>query len=452
MAQDVQQDEYSVMQNYQQADESVYSGQVPTVSLYGGIPGVALSVPGNPSVTPNAITLLNGQNTQEAAEMESTISVPQQPDQSALWMVNGATAHLSNPHIVKKGNTTDLAASLRSGLNAAIRAASGSFLSVRGGHVSTMGVGAGALFGTGGRTLLLLRATTLRTWMERSPGLVVAGMAQARSSRMGIGTQGADSPAILVTGQGSRLQAYETVLLTEGVRSPAVLCSAGLNLDTARVQADMSPALVLEPEGGATLSQVTLRGCNPATVLLRSRKSNGADGPTLRLSMVNCIMPSVQDNPLFYVTNVQADVVLSSMSVGQFGNRLLQVSGYTWGTAGYNGGNLFLRADNSTLSGDMDVDGISRVDVILGQGSVWKGMFTGSGGTSLSLERGSVWQPGGACMVGRIDFGGRDPKEGVRSIQQVQGADVVYDPRVNPGLEGRSYTLPNGGRLLPAAE
>lgn len=448
----MQQDEYSVMQNYRQADNAAYSGQAPAVSLYGGMPGVALPLPGNPSVPPNAIYLLNGQNTQEPAEMESTIAVPQQPDQSALWMVNDATAHLSTPHIVKKGDTTDLAASWQSGLNAAIRVASGSFLSMRGGHISTMGIGASALFGTGGKTLLLLRETTLRTWMDRSPGLVVTAMAQARSSRAGIGTQGADSPAVLVTGQGSRLQAYETVLLTEGAQSPAVLCNAGLNLDTARVQADMSPALVLEAEGGATLSQVTLSGTNPATVLLRSREPNGADGPPLRLSMVRCVMPVVQDNPLFYITNVQADVVLSGMSVGQVGKCLLQVSGYMWGTAGYNGGNLFLRADNSRLNGDMNVDHISRADVILGQGTVWKGRFRGSGNTALSLERGSVWQPGGTCQVGGIDFGGREPQEGVSSIQQERGADVIYDPRVNPGLKGLSYSLPNGGRLLPGTE
>lgn len=448
----MQQGEYSVMQNYRQADNAAYSGHVPDVSLYGGIPGVALPLSTNPSVPPNAINLLNGQDTQEPAEMESDIAEPQQPDQSALWMVNDATAHLSNPHIVKKGNTADLAASGQSGLNAAIRVASGSFLSVRGGHISTMGIGASALFCTGGKTLVLLRETTMRTWMDRSPGLVVTAMAQARSSRAGIGTQGAGSPAIVVSGQGSRLQAYETVLLTEGAQSPAVLCNAGLHLDTARVQADMSPALVLEAEGGATLSQVTLRGTNPATVLLRSRGPNGADGPPLSLGMVRCIMPVVQDNPLFYVTNVQADVVLSNMSVGQAGKCLVQVGGYMWGTAGYNGGNLFLRADNSRLNGDMDVDHISHADVILGQGTVWKGKFTGGGSTALSLERGSVWQPGGACRVGSIDFGGREPREGVSSILQVRGADVVYDPRVNPGLKGLSYPLPNGGRLLPATE
>lgn len=448
----MQQGEYSVMQNYLQADNAAYSGHAPAVPLYGGMPGVVQPFPGNPSVPPNAIMLLNGQDTQEPAEMESDIAVPQQPDQSALWMVDGATAHLSTPHIVKKGNTTDLAASRQSGLNAAIRVASGSFLSMRGGHVSTMGIGASALFGTGGKTLLLLRETTLRTWMDSSPGLVVASMAQARSSRAGIGTQGAGSPAILVSGQGSRLQAYETVLLTEGAQSPAVLCSAGLNLDTARVQADMSPALVLEAEGGATLSQVALSGTNPATVLLRSRGPNGADGPPLSLSMVRCIMPVSGDNPLFYITNVQADVVLSNMSVGQTGKCLLQVGGYMWGTAGYNGGNLFLRADNSRLNGDMDVDHISHADVILGHGTVWKGKFTGSGSTALSLERGSVWQPGGACQVGSIDFGGREPQEGVSSIQQARGADVVYDPRVNPGLKGLSYSLPDGGRLLPATE
>lgn len=445
------QGEYSVMQDFLQEDNAAYSGHAPSAWSDGGTSsGDAVPMSGNPAVTPSALSLLNGLNTRQQEDSESLIAAPHLPDQSALWLMNGASAHLNNPHIIKKGNTTNLEASRQGGLNAAIRAAGGSFLSMRDGHISTMGIGAAALFGAGNRTLLLIRGSSLRTWMDSSPGLAATSLSQARTSYLSISTQGTNSPAVLITGQGSRMLAYETLLLTEGPQSPAILCSAGLNMDAARLQSDMSPALVVEPEGGVTLSQAALSGTNPATVLLRSQQANGADGPPLRLSLVRCSLSGMQDEPLFLITNVQADVTLSSVKVGQAGRRLMQVSAYLWGTAGYNGGNLFLRADDSHLSGDIEVDVLSRADVILGQGTVWEGKFTDGGRTALSLERGAVWQPGGSCMVGSIDFGGREPEEGVRSILQVQGADVIYDPRVNPGLENRSFSLPNGGRLLPA--
>jgi hypothetical protein len=90
---------------------------------------------------------------------------------------------------------------------------------------------------------------------------------------------------------------------------------------------------------------------------------------------------AIESGAMFYVTNTTANIVLSGTTLYFDSSKanLLTVAGNdsnNWGTAGSNGGTVTFTAIGETLSGGIDVDTISSLDLYLLTGTVYTGAAT----------------------------------------------------------------------------
>jgi len=94
---------------------------------------------------------------------------------------------------------------------------------------------------------------------------------------------------------------------------------------------------------------------------------------------------------MFYVTNTSSNIQLSNVALKPAANTyLLLVSGNDgakgWGTAGSNGGKCTFTASSQTLDGNIEVDGISTLDLSIKDGSAFTGSINADGTTASSLK------------------------------------------------------------------
>jgi hypothetical protein len=154
--------------------------------------------------------------------------------------------------------------------------------------------------------------------------------------------------------------------------------------------------------------------------------------------------------PLFYVTNTNAEVTLSGVDAGATSGKLIDVSG-RWGTEGSNGGNLTFTADQQTLSGDIEVNNISTLSVVLQNGSALTSAINAADTgkeVNLTLDASSAWNVTAdsylSCLTNPDGISGG-------SITNItgNGHTVYYAQDACPALGGKTYQLTGGGTLQP---
>ena len=106
-----------------------------------------------------------------------------------------------------------------------------------------------------------------------------------------------------------------------------------------------------------------------------------------------------QSGAVFYCTNTASEIYLTGaeLTLSEDGT-LLIVSAGRWGKDGNNGGNCAFYADSQTLTGDVIVDAISKLDFQL-TGSSYTGAITGDGAVSVTLDSNSAWTLTGDSYV-----------------------------------------------------
>ena len=106
-----------------------------------------------------------------------------------------------------------------------------------------------------------------------------------------------------------------------------------------------------------------------------------------------------------------------------------------------------MTATRQKLSGDVEADALSRISLLLNDGSEWTGALDAAGTareSSLHLSKGAHWSLTADSYVGSFS-----DELGDFSNIASNGFSVYYDSGKNPSLQGRIYDLPGGGRLVP---
>ncbi len=137
---------------------------------------------------------------------------------------------------------------------------------------------------------------------------------------------------------------------------------------------------------------------------------------------------TAKNGGMFYITNTACTMTLSGVDIRNedADGRLLVVSGnsasHGWGTAGQNGAQVTLTADAQILSGAIEVDSISTLQLTLQNGSSFTGTVNvtenAQGGTAVAdnavvrVGSGCTWTLTGNCTVtaltnnGTINYNG----------------------------------------------
>lgn len=202
--------------------------------------------------------------------------------------------------------------------------------------------------------------------------------------------------------------------------------------------ANNSEALVIEGQNSIKLNDCDVSGNmsdtkgtssdeNVHNVMIYQSMSGDAEVGTSVFTMEGGSLTS-NNGDVFYVTNTHTLITLSDVEIISEDSEgvLFRITGNSasrgWGTAGANGAQAELTAENQTLEGDIVVDTISTLDFDLTDGSVLTGTINiidnEQGGTAVSdnavvtIDSDSVWNLTGDCVIseltnkGTINFNG----------------------------------------------
>lgn len=358
-------------------------------------------------------------------------------DENAL-RVDGAEVTLDDITVKKSGgNSSNTEDGDFYGQNAALLATNGATVSVRNARILSSAQNGNGVFSYGEGTTVNISDSVITTTADNSGGLQTTGGGTTNASDLTIETSGNSSAAIRSDRGGGTVNADGGSYTSNGLNSPAVYSTADITVKNAALTANNSEALVIEGQNSITLENCTVSGSmsengtsadeNTHNVMIYQSMSGDAEVGTSNFSMTGGSLTG-KNGDLFYITNTHSTITLSGVTLNNEDNsaNLMTIAGnsasHGWGTAGKNGAQVELTADNQTLTGAITVDSISTLDLTLQNGSDFTGTLNivdnAEGGTAVennavvTIGAGCTWTLTGDCTLtsltnnGTINFNG----------------------------------------------
>lgn len=358
-------------------------------------------------------------------------------DENAL-RVDGAEVTLDDITVKKSGgNSSNTEDGDFYGQNAALLATNGATVSIRNARILSSAQNGNGVFSYGEGTTVNISDSVITTTADNSGGLQTTGGGTTNASDLTIETSGNSSAAIRSDRGGGTVNADGGSYTSNGLNSPAVYSTADITVKNAVLTANNSEALVIEGQNSITLENCTVSGSmsengtsadeNTHNVMIYQSMSGDAEVGTSNFSMTGGSLTG-KNGDLFYITNTHSTITLSGVTLNNEDNsaNLMTIAGnsasHGWGTAGKNGAQVELTADNQTLTGAITVDSISTLDLTLQNGSDFTGTLNivdnAEGGTAVennavvTIGAGCTWTLTGDCALtsltnnGTINFNG----------------------------------------------
>lgn len=358
-------------------------------------------------------------------------------DENAL-RVDGAEVTLDDITVKKSGgNSSNTEDGDFYGQNAALLATNGATVSIRNARILSSAQNGNGVFSYGEGTTVNISDSVITTTADNSGGLQTTGGGTTNASDLTIETSGNSSAAIRSDRGGGTVNADGGSYTSNGLNSPAVYSTADITVKNAALTANNSEALVIEGQNSITLENCTVSGSmsengtsadeNTHNVMIYQSMSGDAEVGTSNFSMTGGSLTG-KNGGLFYITNTHSTITLSGVTLNNEDNsaNLMTIAGnsasHGWGTAGKNGAQVELTADNQTLTGAITVDSISTLDLTLQNGSDFTGTLNivdnAEGGTAVennavvTIGAGCTWTLTGDCTLtsltnnGTINFNG----------------------------------------------
>lgn len=358
-------------------------------------------------------------------------------DENAL-RVDGAEVTLDDITVKKSGgNSSNTEDGDFYGQNAALLATNGATVSIRNARILSSAQNGNGVFSYGEGTTVNISDSVITTTADNSGGLQTTGGGTTNASDLTIETSGNSSAAIRSDRGGGTVNADGGSYTSNGLNSPAVYSTADITVKNAALTANNSEALVIEGQNSITLENCTVSGSmsengtsadeNTHNAMIYQSMSGDAEVGTSNFSMTGGSLTG-KNGDLFYITNTHSTITLSGVTLNNEDNsaNLMTIAGnsasHGWGTAGKNGAQVELTADNQTLTGAITVDSISTLDLTLQNGSDFTGTLNivdnAEGGTAVennavvTIGAGCTWTLTGDCTLtsltnnGTINFNG----------------------------------------------
>ena len=324
------------------------------------------------------------------------------------------------------------------GANAALLATDGANVTIKKATVSSSAQNGNGVFSYGSGTTVNISDSKITTTADNSGGIQTAGGGTTNASDLEIDTSGNSSAAIRSDRGGGTVNVDGGTYTSNGYNSPAVYSTADITVKNATLTANNSEALVLEGQNTIDIENCDVTGNmsdtegtssdeNVHNVMIYQSMSGDAEEGTSEFSMTGGSLTS-NNGDMFYVTNTKSTINLSGVSIvnKDADGYLMRICGnsgaHGWGTAGSNGADVEFTADAQTLSGNIVVDTISKLNMTLKNGSSFTGTIniTDNEDNStavddnavVTVEKGCTWTLTGDCTLtsltnnGTINFNG----------------------------------------------
>ena len=383
----------------------------------GGGPGGA-SAP----TSYDAVTDMTEDTTENGKTYSSTGT-----DENAIHVSNGASVNLSDFTVTRNSSeSTGGDQSSFYGIGAGILVTDGT-AELKNGTITTDAKGGAGVFSYGDG-VVNISDTTITTSQDTSGGIHVAGGGTLNAKNLTVETTGESSAAIRSDRGGGTMTVNGGSYTSKGIGSPAVYCTADIDIQNARLTAEGSEAVCIEGLNSLKLTDCNLAGDMPEneqndclwTVILYQSMSGDSEIGNSTFDMEGGTLTS-HAGGLFYTTNTESSFYLKNVTITPSASNdfFLKCTGNAnkrgWGQSGANGADCEFSADTQVMEGDVIWDSISTLNFTMKNGSTLTGAFIqdescagngGSGYANLTIGSGCTWTVTGDSRITSLNNSG----------------------------------------------
>ncbi|MBR5389053.1 hypothetical protein IK146_00570 [Candidatus Saccharibacteria bacterium] len=311
--------------------------------------------------------------------------------QNAL-LVTGGEFNLSDTKITKSGDEASEESDFY-GTNAAVLITDGA-LTLSDSQVDTSGAHANGIFAYGNGNATISN-TAITTTNNNSGGIMVAGGGKLSATGSTVETKGNSSAAIRSDRGGGTIEIFGGDYTTHGQGSPAIYSTASITVSDAELTSTSSEGVVIEGSNSVNLSHVTLTDTNNTLngnsetykniFIYQSMSGDASEGTGTFQANESTITTNQGDT--FFVTNATANIRLTDNRIinNDATSAFLRAQAGKWGTAGSNGGHVNLTLNQQVAEGDIVLDSLSTLTLVLENSSFYMGAIN-SGNTAQTIS------------------------------------------------------------------
>lgn len=383
----------------------------------GGGPGGA-SAP----TSYDAVTNMTEDTTENGKTYSSTGT-----DENTIHVSNGASVNLSDFTVTRNSSeSTGGDQSSFYGIGAGILVTDGT-AELKNGTITTDAKGGAGVFSYGDG-VVNISDTTITTSQDTSGGIHVAGGGTLNAKNLTVETAGESSAAIRSDRGGGTMTVNGGSYTSKGIGSPAVYCTADIDIQNARLTAEGSEAVCIEGLNSLKLTDCNLAGDMPEneqndclwTVILYQSMSGDSEIGNSTFDMEGGTLTS-HAGGLFYTTNTESSFYLKDVAITPSASNdfFLKCTGNAnkrgWGQSGANGADCEFSADAQVMEGNVIWDSISTLDFTMKNSSTLTGAFVqdescagngGSGYANLTIGSGCTWTVTGDSRITSLNNSG----------------------------------------------
>lgn len=333
-------------------------------------------------------------------------------DESAVLVSNGANVTLKDFTVNRTSEDSKGGdSSSFYGIGASILVTDGT-VDLKGGTITSDADGAAGAFAYDKGTVNI-SDTAITTTGNTAGGIHAAGGGTVNAENLTVHTSGESSAAIRSDRGGGTMRVKGGSYTSSGTGSPAVYCTADIEVEDAKLTAENSEAVCIEGLNSLSLTNCDLSGhiqeneqndCDWTVILYQSMSGDSEIGNAV-FNMTGGSLTS-ENGGLFYTTNTESTFYLNNVNITPSSNNefFLKCTGNAnkrgWGQSGANGADCSFTAENQKMEGDVVWDSISNLDFKMTNGSTLTGGFVqdescagngGSGTADLSIDATSTW-------------------------------------------------------------
>lgn len=333
-------------------------------------------------------------------------------DESAVLVSNGANVTLKDFTVNRTSEDSKGGdSSSFYGVGASILVTDGT-VDLKGGTITSDADGAAGAFAYDKGTVNI-SDTAITTTGNTAGGIHAAGGGTVDAENLTVHTSGESSAAIRSDRGGGTMRVKGGSYTSSGTGSPAVYCTADIEVEDAKLTAENSEAVCIEGLNSLSLTNCDLSGhiqeneqndCDWTVILYQSMSGDSEVGNAV-LNMTGGSLTS-ENGGLFYTTNTESTFYLNNVNITPSSNNefFLKCTGNAnkrgWGQSGANGADCSFTAENQKMEGDVVWDSISNLKFKMTEGSILTGGFIqdescagngGSGTADLSIDATSTW-------------------------------------------------------------
>lgn len=386
--------------------------------------------------------LLSGQTVTLANQQISATDI----NESIVKVTDGGNLTLTNSKLTKTGDSSADGSSNFYGLNAGVLATAGSKITLKDTYINTSASGANALFATGEGAYIEVSNVAIKTTKDSSRGLDATLGGTVIGKNVNISTEGAHCGGLATDRGGGTVSVSNSSVSTAGEGSPGIYSTGAISATNSSFKATGSEAAAIEGRNSITLTNCSLSGDLKHGVMIYQSFSGDAEVGKGTFTMTGGSLKAAV-GPLFYSTNTDAVIDIKDVALENPSGKLLIASADRWGTTGLNGANIDFTADSEQLKGDITCDSISTIIATLKNGTTLKGSINADNTAKsvvLSLDSTSSWNVTGTSYLAKLT----DSDTTLTNIKD-NGNTIYYDSSANSWLNGKTYTLTDGGSLIP---